>query len=491
MAISDAEYIAWFSTPSAYRCILVEASANVGGSETTRYLSNRGYVTGISESPANTVYRALISGGVKLSETLSLETSGTLSYGEIELDNSDSTLDSWLVDVWENRNVSVFFGDSRWGRSDFRLVFKGLLGGISSQRRESLSLFLRDNLQKLNTPVTDIKLDGSTVNKDKLLPLTFGECHNVSPLLTNPATHEYQVHAGAIEDVIEVRDNGAPITVTKSLSTGKFSLVASPVGTITASVQGSKPSSYTNKIADSIKYLVKTYGTAANRLTDADIDLTNFAAFASANTTPVGLYLSDRTNLLEACQMLAGSVGAQVTMTRTGLLQLLRIDFPPTGTPRLLGRDDIVEHKLDVDNKLEVSSAVRIGFCKNYTVESNLQTVIPEEHKTLYAQEWLTTTQSDSTVATKYKLLVEPVQKDTLLLTGSDAASEATRRLNIVKQQRIVYKMTCFVSAFDIVLGQAVTLKYPRFGLDFGVLGVVVGLEPDWMNSRINVKVMV
>ncbi len=491
MAISDAEYNSWLSSPSAFRCILVEASVNVGGSETTRYLSNRGYVTEASESPANTAYRALIVGGVKLSETLSLETNGALSYGEIELDNTDATLDSWLEDVWENRSVSVYFGDSRWERSDFRLVFKGMLGGISSQRRERLNLFLRDSLQRLNTPITDSKLGGTTPNKDKLIPLTFGECHNVSPLLTDPALHEYQVHGAAIEDIIEVRDNGAPVSVTEYLSTGKFRLAASPVGTITASVQGNKPSTYSNQIADNIKYLVKNYGTVANRLTDSDIDSTNFTAFASANTAPIGLYLSDRTNLLEACQQLAGSVGAQVTMSRAGLLQLLRIDFPPSGTPRLLDRNDIVEHKLEVDSKLDVAASVQIGFCKNYTVENNLQTVIPEEHKTLYGEEWLTNTQTDSTVATKYKLLTEPVRKDTLLLRSTDASTEATRRLNIVKDQRIVYKMSCFVSAFDLVLGQAVTLQYPRFGLDVGVLGVVVGLEPDWMNSRINVKVMV
>jgi len=188
MAISDAEYNSWLSSPSAFRCILVEANVNVSGSETTRYLSNRGYVTEASESPANTAYRALIIGGVKLSETLSLETNGTLSYGEIELDNTDATLDSWLEDVWENRGVSVFFGDSRWARSDFRLVFKGMLGGISSQRRERLNLFLRDSLQRLNTPITDSKLGGTTPNKDKLIPLTFGECHKVSPQLTDAAT---------------------------------------------------------------------------------------------------------------------------------------------------------------------------------------------------------------------------------------------------------------------------------------------------------------
>ena len=88
-------------------------------------------------------------------------------------------------------------------------------------------------------------------------------------------------------------------------------------------------------------------------------------------------------------------------------------------------------------------------------------------------------------------MLVEPVQKDTLLLTTAAADTEAQRRLDIVKQQRTVYKMTCFTWMFDLALGDAVTLQYPRFGLDSGELGVVGGLKPDWMNARITVKVMV
>ena len=491
MAISGAEYTAWLSSPSAMRCVLVEATVNVGGSEVVRYMSNRGYVTGSSDSPANTVYRAIISGGVKLTENLALESSATLSFGEIEIDNTSGSLDTWLNDVWDNRSVVVYFGDMKWARSDFRVVFKGTSAGIDSSRRDKLNLTLRDSLQRLNTPITDVKLGGTTTNKDRLLPLTFGECHNVTPLLIDPVLHEYQVHQGAIEDIIEVRDNAAPLTVTEFLSTGKFRLTASPVGTITASVQGSKPSTYSNQISELIKLLVKNYGTVSNRLTDSDIDSTNFSAFASANTAPVGLYIQDRMNLLEACQQLAGSVGAQVVMSRTGLLQLLRIDFPPAGTAVDITKKHIVEKSLSIDTVLDVSSSIQLGYNKNWTVENNLQTVIPEEHKSLYAQEWLTVTQSDSTVATKYKQLVEPVQKDTLLLTTTTATTEADRRLNITKVQRTVYGMTCFASMLQLTLGQKVTLTHDRFGLSGGVTGVVVGLEPDWLQARINVKVMV
>lgn len=491
MSISDAEYTAWLASASATRVVLVEASVNVGGSETVRYLSNKGYVTSPSDTPSNTTYSALVVGGIKLTERLALDASATLSFGEIELDNSNGELDAWLDDVWTNRSVSVYFGDMRWGRSDFRLIFKGMFSGVGSQKRDRVNLFLRDSLQKLNSPLTDAKLGGSTTNKDRLLPLLFGECHNVSPLLVNPTTHLYQVHNGNIEDIIEVRDNGAPITVTKNLSAGTFSLSASPFGTITASVQGNKPTTYSNTIVENIKYIVKNYGEASNRLTDSDIDLTNFSAFATANTAPIGLYVTEKTNMLDACQQLAGSVGAQVVSSRLGLLQLLRIDFPPAGVPVEITASDMVEKSLSVVDISNVAASVTLGYNKNYTVEPNLQTVIPEEHKSLYAQEWLTVTQTDSTVASKYKLLMQPNQKDTLLQTTSDAQAEATRQLNIIKTKRTTYKFTGFSNLFQLSLGQAVTLKHSRFGLSAGATGVVVGLEPDWMRGRISVSVMV
>ena len=208
MSVSDAEYAAWLSSPSAMRCVLVEATVNVGGSEVVRYMSDKGYVTSPTDTPSNTNYRAIIVGGVKLTESLSIDSNPTLTWGNIEIANINGEFDSWLSDIWNNRQVSVYFGDMKWARSDFRLVFKGMASTISSQRRDRLNIILADSLQRLNTPMTDTRLGGTTSNKDKLLPLTFGECHNVSPLLVDPVLHDYQVHQGAIESIIEVRDNG-------------------------------------------------------------------------------------------------------------------------------------------------------------------------------------------------------------------------------------------------------------------------------------------
>jgi len=490
--ISDAEYTTWLSTPSAMRCILVEATANVGGTETIRYMSNRGYVTSPSATPANTSYRSVIAGGVKLTESLSIDSEPTISVGDVTITNANGELDGWLDDVWESRDISIYFGDMKWDRSDFRLIVKGMISGIGSQSRNEITLFIRDSLQRLNTPITDAKLGGSSVNKDKLLPLVFGEVHNITPLLIDATLHDYKVHNGAIESVIEFKDEGVPITVTPTLGTGVVRLTASPKGNITASIQGSKPSTYSNQITDIIKNIVKNWGQADKRLVDADIDSANFTAFAAANTAPVGIYLDNKANVLEVCQQLANSVGAQITMSRTGLLQLLRIDFPPSGTPKLITASDMVERSLKVSSREPVQSTVQIGYCKNYTVQDNLDTIIPDEHKELYAREWLTVKSTDSAVNTKYKLQTEPTQKDTLLLTAADATAEATRLLGVVKTQRTVYEFVGFAKSLELTLGQAVTLKHSRFGLSAGKLGVIVGLEPQWGNEvRVNVKVMI
>lgn len=51
--MTDAQFLEWIAAPWAMRCVLVEVGVNVGGAETTRYLSNRDYVTGPADTPAN------------------------------------------------------------------------------------------------------------------------------------------------------------------------------------------------------------------------------------------------------------------------------------------------------------------------------------------------------------------------------------------------------------------------------------------------------
>lgn len=482
---TESQLLAWLKKGGKASVVLVEV-----GTAEPKYLSNFGYSTLPTDTPANRVYTACVSGGVTFSERLSLDGQATIDYGDIVIDNQDGRFDSWLTEVWRNKPITLLKGGLDWLYSDFYPIFTGVVANLDSSDRTQLVIKLRSKLERLNTPVSDTLLGGSSQNADRLIPWTLGECHNITPLLTNESQLEYQFNGDSAERVIEVRANGVPVSRTDFLGTGKFRLTANPAGaTITASVQGDL--SYVNTVATLVQRLATQFGTPSERLTNDDLDLVQLGNFNLTHQQPVGVYLSDRANVLQVCQELAASVGAQVTMSRLGKLQLRKVALPGEGTPKVLGPSDYLVHTLRLVSRPDVVAGIRLGYCKNWTVQDTLDTGIPSAHKDLYAQEWKTVTRRDSAVAAAYKLYADPEQKDTLLLRGTDATNEADRLLNLWKVQREVYSMTCWPHMLTLFLGQAVTLKGDRYNLNAGKAGVVVALQSDWLNDRITVEVLV
>ncbi|MGT2493138.1 hypothetical protein ACU4GD_28170 [Cupriavidus basilensis] len=56
--------------------------------------------------------------------------------------------------------------------------------------RGELSLRMTDKLQRLNSPISEVKIGGTGENKDVLVCQPFGENHNIEPVLSNAALHE-------------------------------------------------------------------------------------------------------------------------------------------------------------------------------------------------------------------------------------------------------------------------------------------------------------
>lgn len=488
--MTDAEYVVWLSNPSSIRLVLIEVVVNIAGVETTRYLSTGGYVTGAADTPANTAYLPVVSSGIQFTEQISLTSGASLSAGDIVISNPSGERDNWLLDVWVNRPIQAFIGDPRWARSDFRMIFNGIVADIDSKGRDVLNLMLRDKMQRLNTPLSDTKLGGTTPNKDVIIPLLFGECHNITPLLSNPVTLEYQIHGGPVESIFEVRDNGKPIAVTTHNDTGKFELLSSPAGIITVSAQGDKPVTYYNTISKLVQRIVTGYGKASDRFVTDDLDIASLDAFDAAHPQPVGIYSDGRENVLNVCEQLAASVGAQLIMTRAGKLRILQINLPAVGTPVVITASQMMERSLRVSSRSSVASAVKLGFVKNWTVQPTLFTSLPALHKEMYATEWWTATITDTAVQDKYKLNVDPVQIDTMLLRRVDAEPEASRQLDMAKVPLTVYEFEATADLMTLELGQAVTLVNARFGMINGVMGMVISLSPDWMTGRVTVAVL-
>jgi hypothetical protein len=490
-----AEIVSWLKTADHIRTILVEVESVLvgGGQSATFYLANRPFVTSSSDTPANTSYDPCLVGGISFSESLSLDSSVSIGYGDLEVDNMDGSKDSWLNYVWTNRSIKIYIGDPTWSRNDYTMIFSGLVSDVASRSRSSLNLVLVDKLQKLNNPISEVLLASNELASDTLIPVSFGECFNVSPLVADSSTLTYQVHTGVIEDIIEVRDNGAPVSFTKDLANGKFSLTQSPYGQITCSVQGAKTSGvYTNTIPEIIKTIVKNYGPSNSRLTDADIDLANFANFNTLYSYPVGVYCTSRENMLEVCNELAASIGAQVTFSNLGLLKLVRLDLAGTGTTYTVEPSDVESKSLTVGEKSVVRAATKLGYAKNWTPQtSGLAAGVNPASVPLFNTEYLFETAENPTTATNYSITTEPQSENTLLITTDGAQAEAVRRNALFSTPRTTYIMTAYPPYLFVNLGDNINLSNPRFGLGATKSGIVVSIDKDWITGRVSLGVLV
>lgn len=757
MALTTAQFQAWLESNSAIRCLLVEVVVNIDGTETLLYLSNRNYNTGPSESPANTHYAPWIQTSLSFNQSLPLDGTASLSYGDIAIDNTNGDRDDWLNYIWANREINIYMGDVTFARADFTKIYSGYVSDIASSGRNTLNLSIRDLLQRLNTPVTATLVGGTDQNKEQLRPLVFGEVHNITPVLVDAANLVYMVHNGPIERIIEVRDNGVPLALTTgytvNLSAGTFTLLKSPAGTITCSVQGERSainhatggvishsystqaltwtrsgttatithtthgfsngasinisassatttiplgvytinvinansysitclspenlvlqsdnlgvspwsgcsatistetyssstfwtlakvsittseyrgqslgtiqagshivkiallagnntnvsvglydetsnswganvdssatilegpgvlgiyagglfnitglsatiptvititrnyltsvsagiyiypgtpnnnvigtsikvaaiqvnkgtspnpyystttsrgtpsgtntiSSYANTVAEIVQIVIQKYGTTP--VTSANIDLATFNTFDTANPQPIGIYLTTNTNVISLCQDLAASVGAQFTSNRQGLVTLLKLDSPTgNGTTRTITDTDILQGSCSIEQKVPVQGVVKLGYCKNWTIQTQLLTGIPEAHKTMLALEYLTATAADNATLLKYNLSAEPQIKNTYLTSNTPTAyvsTEAARLLSLWSTPRFIYKLEGAAKFLTLNLGDMVSLTHYRFGLQNSKYGQVVSIAVNWDTGRVNLGILV
>jgi hypothetical protein len=478
------------------------------GSQSTFYFSNGAYVTDPLDTPANTAYAPLITGGISFSESLTLDGSVSISIGDIELDNSNGELDQYFFShIWTNRSVAIYIGDPSWKKSDFKLLFKGNVADIATSGRNNLNLVISDVFQKLNAPISDqtVQITGKN-NAVELVPLTFGECFNVTPLLLNSGTLTYQVHNGPIERIIEVRDNGIPVLFTANLTAGTFTLTRAPFGQITCSVQGHKPSgTYTNKIGETIKNILTQYGPSGARLQNTDINTTNFTNFDnsfpvvnSEYTRAIGVYIRETANVLDVCNRLAKSARAQLTVTAgpqendsdVGLLKLIKLEIASSAVQNITS-SDIEEYSLFIGDKAPIKPTSKLGYGRNWTVqESGLAAGVPSNLQDIYSKQYFLAITNNYDVANAYKLNSEDVLEETLLITKTGAENESYTRSSFWSTVRYIYTFVGYPHLFDLQLGDTISLTNRRYLLN-SKLGVIINISRDWINGRIQVGVLI
>lgn len=506
-------YQAWLESSKEIRILLVQVSVLVAGTEQIKYLSTHAVTVDGLE------YLPIIKNSVSIDESLSLDYSASISFGDVELANNAGEFDTWLTYVWKNRSLKVYYGSlptpgtSQTLANNFELVFDGVCVDIDAKSRQTLNLKIRDKLEKLNTPVSEElignyykgQLVPETVvvnqNRNLLKPQVFGEVHNISAILTDPTEREFMVAGGPVEQIIEVLDNGIPVsfttvqlTETPPLPAGSFRLAAPLQGTCTASVQGTARTvnaagatytdAYSPTVSNTILNLLKFTGKG---LEYSDIDATSFSTLG---TEACGVYLNSRTNVLAICQELAKSAGLTLAVTRTGKVKLVKLAIPQTSAITISDSDTVL-NSLRIVNKPPVIGAIKLGYAKNFTVQTGLVTGIPEEHKDLLAKEYLEVLAQDPQTISTYDLDSEPVLEGTSLINRAQAQTVAESKLELFKTPRTVYAMTCTSKHLSLDIGTAVTLDSNRYGLNGGKKGLVISTKPNWLAGKIEVEVLV
>lgn len=559
----------WLEDQSAIRIALVVATVYSvqSAQETTLYFSSSSFTTtdGVTFNP-------VLVGKVSFTQSISNDGGASLSFSDLEFANYNGEFDDYLDSskyIWSNRSVQVYYGDPRFQSSlgdiaiKFRLIFDGVIDDVDSRTNKYFNLKIRNKLERLNTPITESKLGtygvwaGGQTNQDTIKPLVFGECFNITPLLIDPSTLEYMVSDGAVERIIEVRDNGVPIYsdelpataiypgtrykiisagttnftsigaannnvntefvatgtgtgtgivstvggVVLDLANGKFKLTSPAAGSVTCSVQGIKrtadwdtgglTNTYTNTVCNLISLIVTIYGNSLTRFETTEIDSTNFNTFnTNNNSQEFGVYVTGTETVLDICQKLASSIGSELIIDSTGKLKLIKYGVGYGSTVAITPRD-IMFNSLSIVNRIPLTASIKLGYAKNWTVQSGLVTNIPENHKDSYETEWLTVTSVNNTVRTNHKLTSDPAQKDTYLISQEDAQTECDRLRNYYSVQKTIYKFTCTAKHLSLAVGQPVTLTFPRFGLNSGVTGQVVSISPDWLAGKTEIEVIV
>ncbi len=486
MPISDADYQTWLFADYKVRCVLVEAKAYSGGAEVTRYFSNKAFVSKPSDAPASTPYDDILVSIPTFKAQLSELFMGASipSYGDLEVTNENGVRDSWLDDGWDGRAISLYLGDPGWARSDFRPVLSGVCADIYAPSRNRLALKLRDKTWMLNKAIQTALIGGTTANKNQPIPISLGQCFNVTPRLVTAATHEYQVHPGQIEDVPAVRDSGDPVAYVKDLANGKFTLNAAAVGEITCDVKGAKPGgTYHTKCADLVQYVLTTY----TSLTADDIDAASFTAFNTTCPQLLGRYVGERENAIDVIDDLVTSVGGFYTFSRAGLLQLGRLEAPAGTAAIELLADDIAQGQIAVVRRDLPIATVRLGYQRNYTIQDGgrLAGVVTEANRALYGAPYQISSATDAGVFTAHKLAREPDVFDTCLVLQADADTEAARRQTLYGSVRSVTRGNGFMAPYKVALGQVAKLTHPRFGFAAGVKGITVAFSEQLTRNRV------
>lgn len=514
--------MALFDNPLEQRILLVELQPYdvVNTTVVTRYLASEQYITEPTDTPANTNYKAVIQDGVRFRREMyagatvggrSIPDRGSITIINTKEGNAAARFEEWLDPnkfTWDNRSCCIYLiakGDTHANKT---MIFDGVIDGISFEEN-TITFRLRSKEHLLDRLIQEKRYagtgddEGNSTVENLPVPLCFGQCFNIEPLLIDPAQQIFQFHDGAIQAIDAVRDKGVALTATNNVATYAALKSESPssgqyatstqlglikaggtlAGRLTADVRGSTLGGTYSALFGSISsYIVQTYATITS------VDSSAISAMDVLADETIGIYIKDDRNILDVLDEMANSVGGFYGFNRAGQFDVGRLDAPASTPDLSISETDIIDNSLSLRTLGVPVWKLNCLYKRNFTPQSRdeLAGGVSESNRQAYGLKYLTETSSDAAVKTKFLNALE-VDIPTNIFSSADAAAFAQNRREFYDDKLQIVQADTNLKPLNIELNQTVKITHPRFNLENGKNFVIIGFTEDYLTGRVQI----
>lgn len=221
----------------------------------TIYLAavDEGMTTGPGDTPASTVFVPRVLNpeqfSIKRAPQAWVHGDGgqDAAFGQLQLDNSDGAFNELIGADLRDTPLTIKIVPAAalltgTVMSSAMTVCTGIIDSITSENEDIVVISLKDTLARLDkalpTKFNPPFVDQGAANV--MVPLTFGACRNVAPLLIDSPNRIFEIHDATISNIVRVMDKAAPLDpnasppqYTPALSGSGIQLNAMPVGKLT------------------------------------------------------------------------------------------------------------------------------------------------------------------------------------------------------------------------------------------------------------------
>lgn len=424
--------------------------------------------------------------------------------GQIEIANGDGAYDDYVANYApDGQIVRSWLGPARGEFRDFQPIWSSYGDGWQNDGKK-VRLTLKDTQFLLDVPLQGAKYggtgasDGDPELEGQLKPQLWGECFNVTPIRVNLDLLVYQVHDGEILSFDAVKENAVPFTFSgndyptfnalrgapdpvpgtyhTSLAVGAFRLASEPTGLITCDARGDALNGvYVHHTGDILLRM-------AEKRALINASLIHRPSFSSLPQGAIGIYIDGAENPLisEVFDTLLQPINGWYGVLRDSLLRVGRIALPEeTGPQRTFDETLMVDcERLDLPVPPRWKQGMAWG--RNWTpmsedqISLSLATDVRQRHALQYRGQVIS---QSSEVKLRHRSALDGGTMNSFFVEEAPTLEAAQHIMALFRETRQLFVATVKRIGYLLTLNQVIQLFYPRYKLEAGKQGTIIGMR--------------